>query len=358
MKSEVRQLDFTGQKIFVGLDVHLKSWRVSIHLEEMLQKTFHLSPPGIEPLEAYLRRHYPGATYQCAYEAGFCGFWIQKGLAARGIETLVVNPADIPTTDKERQQKDDVRDSRKIARSLRNGELECIHVPNELALRDRSLVRYRWSLASDRKRAMNRIKSHLHFYGQHPPEGVMVEWKWDRAFMNWLREKAKEDATLDLLLQQFDALRALEKVQMKQIRALFKTDRYAPWMTLLRSAPGVGFLSAVQLLTEIEDIRRFKTFDQLCFFVGLVPGTDSSGENQRADERTTRGNKRLRTLLIECAWVAIRQDDELALAYSNLRKRMDGPHAIIKIARKLLNRIRRVWLSGNAYTPAKGSNQK
>ena len=127
-------------------------------------------------------------------------------------------------------------------------------------------------------------------------------------------------------------------------------------MTLLRSIPGVGFLSAVQLLTEIEDIRRFQTFDKLCFFVGLVPGTDSSGDKQRADQRTTRGNKRLRTLLIECSWVAIRQDDELALAYSNLRKRMDGPHAIIKIARKLLNRIRRVWLSGNPYTPAQAAN--
>ena len=84
----------------------------------------------------------------------------------------------------------------------------------------------------------------------------------------------------------------------------------------------------------------------------LPSGTHNSGETVHADARTCRGNKHLRTALIESAWVAIRQDPELAMAYSILKKRMDGPHAIIKIACKLLNRIRRVWLSRQPYTIA------
>ena len=260
---------------------------------------------------------------------------------------MVIHPADVPTTDKERQQKDDVRDSRKIARSLRNGELEGINVIGKMEEADRQVVRYRWLLARDRKRIMNRIKSHLYFTGPVPPE--MQEGNWSRAYLALLHQKAEESPALALMVKQYEMMRDLERVQMKQLRALFRQEPYATQMKLLRSVPGVGFLSAMVLMTEIGDMRRFSNSDKLAFFVGLVPATDSSGDSERANQRTKRGNKRLRTTLIECAWVAIRQDEELGLAYANLRKRMDAPHAIIKIAKRLLNRIRKIWLSGEEY---------
>lgn len=352
MSTQSRKLDFTGQTIHVGIDTHLKSWRYSIHLDSFLQKTINLSPPSVSSLVGYLRQHYPGGSYVCAYEAGFTGFWIQRGLAAQGIETLVVNAADVPTTDKERQQKDDVRDSRKIARALRNGELVGIYVPDEQAEQDRAIVRNRESIVCDRKRAMNRIKSYLHYRGMYPPCGVMEEWKWDRAFISWLHGKSKTDKNLELLMSAFEAQRKLEKAAMAQIRILFKEQRHVSSLTILRTVPGVGFLSATKILTELIDIKRFGTFDQLCFYAGLIPGTDSSGEHERAAKRTIRGNKRLRTTLIECAWAAIHYDTELALAYSELKKRMNGQRAIIKIARKLLNRIRYVWLNQTPYLAA------
>jgi transposase len=261
----------------------------------------------------------------------------------------VIHPADVPTTDKERQQKDDVRDSRKIARSLRNGELEGINVIGKMEEADRQLVRHRWLLAKDRKRVMNRIKSHLYFTGPVPLE--LQDGNWSRAYVALLHQKAAESPALAWMVKEYEMIRDLERDQMKQLRALFKKEPYATQMKLLRSVPGVGFLSALVLITEIGDMQRFSSSDKLAFFVGLVPSTDSSGDNERANQRTKRGNQRLRTTLIECAWVAIRQDEELGLAYANLRKRMDGPHAIIKIAKKLLNRIRKVWLSGQEYAP-------
>ena len=352
MTAQVRQIDFSGQTVFIGLDVHLKDWRVSIYLEDVAQKTFHLSPPGVEVLASYLKRHYPGGDYKCAYEAGFSGFWIQEGLSARGIETIVTHSADIPTTDKERQQKDDVRDSNKIARSLRNGDLEAIYIPDKGLQEDRGVVRERWRLQCDRKRVMNRIKSQLHFYGLSPEGEEPSKWRWSQKFINFVAEQGKDKVALRMLLDEFKELRRLEKQAMVALRTVFKQERYSKLMKLLLSVPGIGFLTAVQLLAEIGDMKRFKKFDELCFYVGLIPGTRSSGETVHADTRTTRGNKHLRTTLIESAWVAIRQDPELALTYSNLKKRMDGPHAIIKIARKLLNRIRRVWLSGQPYSIA------
>lgn len=352
MTAQNRQLDFTGQTVFVGIDVHHKNWRISIFLEEVAQKTFHLSPPGVEPLKHYLNRHYPGGTYKCAYEAGFSGFWIQEGLSALGIETIVTHAADIPTTDKERQQKDDIRDSRKIARSLRNGELEAIFIPDKALQQDRGVVRERARLQADRRRVMCRIKSQLHFYGLYPQDGVLSNGRWSQQFLFFLAEQAKKNTALGMLLEEFYLLRGLEKQATIRLRNVLKNERYAKLMNLLCTIPGVGFLTAAQLLTEIGDMKRFKTFDQLCFYVGLVPGTHSSGETVHSDTRTTRGNKLLRTTVIESAWVASRLDPELGLAYNILKKRMNSPRAIIKIARKLLNRIRRVWLSEQPYTLA------
>ena len=196
----------------------------------------------------------------------------------------------------------------------------------------------------------------IDYYGPISPSGLLRPsfhaFRRDNLFLNFLAEQGKDNVALGMLLEEFNMLRGLERQAMAALRRIFKHERYANLMKLLLSVPGVGFLTAVQLLTEIGDMKRFKKFDELCFYVGLIPGTQSSGETVHADRRTSRGNKHLRTTLIESAWVAIRQDPELALTYSNLKKRMDGPHAIIKIARKLLNRIRRVWLSGQPYSIA------
>jgi transposase len=200
---------------------------------------------------------------------------------------------------------------------------------------------------------MIRIKMHMHFLGLHPPQGILRDWTWNKSFIQWLNQQAEQDQILASMLQEYEAVRQREQTIMKQLRTLFGGDYYAAQMKLLRSVPGVGFLTAIQLLSEIGDMKRFKTLDQLCFYVGLTPRTNNSGEKERANQRTTRGNKRLRTALIECAWKAIQYDTELALCYARLRKRLDGPHAIIKISRKVLNRIRRVWLSGQPYTPAR-----
>jgi transposase len=117
MEAQVKKIDFTGQNIYAGFDVHKKSWKVTIMAEDTFYKTF-TQPPNPEVLYNYLKSNFPGGNYHSAYEAGFCGFWIHDKLTSLGVRSIVVNPADIPTTDKERVQKEDKRDSRKIARSL------------------------------------------------------------------------------------------------------------------------------------------------------------------------------------------------------------------------------------------------
>ena len=108
MQTQSNELNFKGQNIYVGFDVHLKSWKVTILTDELSHKTF-VQPPKPEVLFNYLKQNFPGGIYHSAYEAGFCGYWIHNKLISLGINSMVVNPADIPTTNKEVVQKEDMR---------------------------------------------------------------------------------------------------------------------------------------------------------------------------------------------------------------------------------------------------------
>jgi len=338
--AHANRVDFTGQTIYIGMDVHRKSWTVSIFMELIEHKTF-TQPPDVEVLVSYLRRHFPGARYRAVYEAGFCGFWIHDKLREQGIPCLVVNPADIPTRDKERARKGDRSDSRKLARGLRSGELEGIYIPPRATVEDRSLIRTRQAMVRKQTRCKNQIKSLLHFYGIPVPD---VYGHWSRNFIRSLEalrlERESGNLAMKAHLMELIHLRQILAQLDRDILALSRTDEYRNRVQLLRSVPGISTLSAMVLLTELGDLSRFTSLDKLCGYVGLTPDTHASGEKLGVGDMTRRCNPVFRSLLIECAWVAVRKDPALALAYHNFCKRTLKTKAIVKIARKLLNRIR------------------
>jgi transposase len=168
MQRQRKELNFKGENIYVGIDVHLKSWYVSILTEHIEHKRFRQDPQA-EILAKYLHTHFPGGSYYSVYEAGFSGFSAHYKLTALGIKNIVVNAADVPTSHKEQEQKSDPVDASKLARSLRNGELRCIHIHRPETLRDRSLLRTRSSLVKDMTRIKNRIKGMLYYYGVSVP---------------------------------------------------------------------------------------------------------------------------------------------------------------------------------------------
>jgi len=86
--------NFENQKVFVGLDVHKRSWNAAIFLGDYFVRNIH-QPPSPQALQHFLTRNYPGAHYTCAYESGKFGFWIQRHFKQMGIDCLVVNPAEI-----------------------------------------------------------------------------------------------------------------------------------------------------------------------------------------------------------------------------------------------------------------------
>jgi len=125
----------------------------------------------------------------------------------------------------------------------------------------------------------------------------------------------------------------------RKIRSLSTEEKYADNVKLLMSVPGIGLTTAMTFLTEIETIERFENSDFFAGYVGLVPTRHGSGEVIKTGEMTFRGQTTLKKSIVESAWIAVRIDPALSLVYNKLVKRMEPNKAIIRIARKLLNRI-------------------
>jgi transposase len=138
----------------------------------------------------------------------------------------------------------------------------------------------------------------------------------------------------------------------RSIRTLANSDEYNQNVRLLKTVPGIRTLTAMTLLTELYEISRFKTLDKLCSYVGLIPDTNSSGETDLNTGITNRRNAQLRGILIESSWVAVRKDPALLMTFNMLSKKMPKTNAIIRIARKLLNRIRYVLKNKQEHVTA------
>jgi transposase len=178
---------------------------------------------------------------------------------------------------------------------------------------------------------------------------------WSRRFIQWIEgirlERASGDMALKIHLEELCHLRQIIAKLNRALLTLSRTEEYRSWVLLLRTIPGISTLTALILLTELGEIMRFKTIDQLCSYVGLIPDTQSSGEKEYTGGVTQRGHSHLRWLLIEASWVAVRKDPALMDAFNQYCKRMRKSRAIIKIARKLLNRVRYVLKNQAEYVP-------
>jgi transposase len=198
----------------------------------------------------------------------------------------------------------------------------------------------------------NQIKSLLAFYGIYIEEEKIQSY-WSRNYIEWIEfsTKQKGSATIafNSLLKELKDLRSNILEITKQIRLLSRTERYLEKVRLLQSIPGISMLSAITILTEIGDIRNFNTLDKFNGYIGLIPGEHSSGERENKGGMLHRGNKALKHIIIESSWIAVRKDPSLILSYKDYIKKHKKTKAIIKIARKLVNRIRFVLINQKEY---------
>lgn len=341
---------FEGKEFFIGIDTSKKSWAVAVRCGGF-QLSYKTMVPDPKKLYTYMERTYPGGVYNTVYEAGFCGFWIHRQLTEAGCNSIVVHPADVPTTDKERDRKTDAVDARKLAKELERGNLTGIYVPDKEAEQLRSLARLtRKTCTKEKSRWKIRITAFLDYYGIKAPEHNS---KWSKSYIGWLENLELDNGPAqETLLWELEELKQLKKRSLGLERSLKRhcIEYFGKELVEnIHSIPGIGWKTLFVLLTEIIDINRFPVFDELKSWAGLVPSCHDSGDTHKDKGITSRRNRYIRYCLIEASWAAITHDPELFAAYLKYTKRMKGQDAIIRISKKLLKRVYCIWNENRPY---------
>lgn len=251
--------------------------------------------------------------------------------------------------------KTDAVDSEKIAWSLKRDELSCIYIKDKRYMDDTNLLRLRQRFIVDLSRQKNRTKHLLYTQGVTYPERFQSNGThWSRNFMKWLREEvellSEEKLTLMLLCDQVENTRQAVLKITREIRRLSTTDRYKENYDLLVTVPGLGLITSMTMLTELDnDISRFPNERSFVSMLGLIPTCHDSGEKKVSGEKINRGNKHLGPLIVESSWVAVQRDYLLGAYYSHCCQSMKPHKAIIKVARKLATKAYAVLKNKTEY---------
>jgi len=335
--------------IWIGLDVHKDTIAVCWLRGDSRQEETCQIPNEPRAIRKLVRRLGAEGDLRVCYEAGPCGYPVRRQLESLGIACDVVAPSLIPRRPGDRV-KTDRRDARKLARLYRAGELTPIHIPTEAEEAVRDLVRCREDLGEDVARQRHRLGKFLLRHGRIWRDGRA----WTLRHWAWLRAQRFDDPaaqrTFDEYLAQLDfgldRLRAFDR----ELEAVAEQAPWQPLVARLRCLRGIDTLSALTLLAEIQDFRRFRSPRELMSFVGLVPSVHASGGTERRGGITKNGNAHVRRILVEAAWHYRHRPTEAG----RLRARAQTqPEAIRAEALKAQHRLhRRYWrLVGRGKLP-------
>jgi transposase len=288
------------------LDVHKETLAVAYVFEEREAEVVSLGPIGTRQcdIDKLIRKlQAKGKTLHFVYEAGPCGYWLDRYLPKKELPCWVVAPSCIPKTASDRL-KTDRRDAVQLARLLRSGDLTPVYVPavEEEAIRD--LVRAREDALKDVKAAKARLKAFL------LRQDIRYEGRanWGPAHLRGLAKVVCPTPAQQIGFQAY--VRAVSEHQERlqrleaELPALVQSWRWAPVVDAIQALRGVQFIAAVTLIAELGDLTRFENPRQLMSSLGLIPREHSSGERRRQGALTKTGNSQARRVLLEGAWAS------------------------------------------------------
>ena len=320
----------------IGLDVHKKTVVAAIlpsgadRVRTVVQ--FENERAALERL---VRQVTGAGPVEFVYEAGPCGYEIQRQLAELGQACAVVAPALIPVRPGDRV-KTDRRDAEKLARLYRAGELTTIRVPTREEEAARDLVRTREDALVDRLRARQRLAMFLLRQGRMWRE----KCGWTAAHWQWVREQKFDWESSRRTFEAY--VRALEEAQARleglnlELNDLAQRAPFATTVRHLRSLKGVDTLTALTLAVETPEMTRFECAPRYMGLTGLVSSEHSSGGKVRRGRITRMGNAHARRVLVEAAWSYQRR----SVGSKPLAKRREGcAPEIVLIARKAEERL-------------------
>ena len=321
---------------YVGIDAHKKDLFVAMLIgNEKTPVTWQLAnePQAVRRLVRKLEREAPSAV-KVFYEAGPCGYALQRQVTTSRVSCDVIAPALTPRKPGERV-KTNRRDARKLVELGRAGLLTAVQppTPDDEAVRD--LARARDDAREDLQRCRHRLgklllRRGLHYSGRN----------WTRAHRQWIDSlmwtHTAERAVVDDYLLAIDHTEARLIELDAQLAKIAESDPYREPVGWLRCFRGIDTLTAMLILAELHDFRRFASAPALMAYLGLVPGEDSSGEKHRRGRITRTGNALVRRLLVEVAW---HDQHRPGIGVALARRRQGQPGRVIAIADKAQQRL-------------------
>ena len=313
----------------VGVDYHLNSLSIAVlpEGEKDFHQSIHLHNQD-RLIANYLKKLSKNFELRICYEACSCGYDFQRKLNAWGYHCDVIAPSLIPKKPGDRR-KNDFRDARNLAKLYANGMLTVVHPPTEEEESVRNLIRCRLAFKEDEKRTKHRINSFL------LPQGL--RWNkstWTKGHRWWLSKLEMPNEYLQKVLDEhlghLEYLQSRIKHLDEQIEELARSEIYASSVKKLRAFKGIGTLTAMVLLAEITDFRRFPTPRALMAFLGLIPSEESSGDKRKDGAITKAGNVRCRTSVIEAVQHYVRKPKISSQMKANLAE-VDGKSANIAL---------------------------
>lgn len=342
-----------NEKVFVGLEDSKKTYVITVRSNNMIVHETRM-PAKHDVFLGYLRNNFPVCKISVMYEAGFKGFNLYEKLILNDIHCVVTPPHTL-TQSKTEKIKNDRADARRLALNLEKGDYSTCHVPDRELLADRQIERLLEQVIKQTICTKNRIRRALEFHGL---DDAFKSGTWsDKDYKDLPKKLLVLDISESLLysftfwLHQLSACRSQREELLKKLRQISKKDRYKEYVKILKSCPGVGFLTAIRLVLEWgTDMARFVKGKSFAKFTGLIPGEHSTGEKDHKGHIIKQGNRYVRKWLVEVAWMAIKKDPALLAAYTRIyRNTRSKKKAIVAIARKLALRLRAIMLSKEMY---------
>jgi len=322
---------------WIGIDDHADKWTIAQYRsdEERPSKEFELIPDdkGWRRLLSHLKGL--DGEVRIVYEAGPCGYELYRRLTKAGYKCQVAAPALTPRKPGERV-KTNRRDAAKLGRYLRGNDLTFVVVPDDDRESLRDLIRSRESAMKDVGRARKQIVHLLLRYGHRYRDGQA----WTLRFWSWLKKiklaGAHSAFVLDEMISELE--HRISKVERydEQVELAAQKPEYQSYLGALRTLRGINTISAMTVLSELGDLRRFGTAPKIMSAVGVVPSEYSTGDKTNRYAITKTGNAHVRRVMVEAAWQYQRR---LSLGRVIKARRKDQPKEIIEIAEKCEKRL-------------------
>jgi transposase len=321
---------------FLGLDAHALTIAVAVAEEVGTPSQHGVIPNDPSSVRRLIGRlGGPEVRLVACYEAGPTGYALHRQLQALGVECMVVAPSLVPTRPGDRV-KTDRRDALKLARLLRSGDLTPVWVPDEEHEALRDLGRARGDAKADQLRAKHRLTKFLLRRGIRPPHGVRA---WTARYHTWLAQIQLDEPCAQIVLEDYVSVVRAATDRVRRLEGALLTavpDRHRPLVAALQAFRGMAFLTAVTIVAEVGDLRRFATAPQLMSYAGLVPSEYPSGASRHRGRITKTGNAPFRHVLGEAAH-HYRLQPRVSTALR--RRQRDVPEAIVELSWRAQTRL-------------------